>query len=106
MNEIELKQKFDVLIPNELLEEYEKLAEIKARFGVVEEEIRSKMTDFLVENNLAEYKQGRFSFVAVPSYEKKTVDTKKMKEEGIYDLYTKTTIVKPSLRININYEDE
>ena len=106
MNEIELKQKFDALIPNELIDEYEKLLEFKARFGIVEELIRTKSDEFLKENNLAEYKQGNFSCVAVPSHEKKTVDTKKMKEEGVYDLYTKTTIVKPSVRISIKYEDE
>ena len=106
MNEIELKEKFDVLVPHETIEQIKSLQEIKARLSVIEEEARTKMKEFLAENNLPEYTQDGITFTSVPGYTKKSVDTNKMKEEGVYELYTKEVAVKPSIRISIEYEDE
>ena len=93
-------------VPHETIEQIKSLQEIKARLSVIEEEARTKMKEFLAENNLPEYTQDGITFTSVPGYTKKSVDTNKMKEEGVYELYTKEVAVKPSIRISIEYEDE
>lgn len=48
---------------------------------------------------------GGFVLSYTKGYSKKQVDTQKLKEEGIYEVYTKTTEVKPSVSMKIKEEE-
>ena len=55
------------------------------------------------ENDLDSIEDENFKFTRVAGYETTTVDTKKMKDDGIYDKYSKPKKVKPSVRVTLKW---
>ena len=62
------------------------------------EEIKEAFKQAMAENCVKQFKNDIVTISYVGSSVKKTVDTAKMKEDGIYDKYTKETVSKPSVR--------
>lgn len=87
----------------EMIRQYD---EIRKRYKVWEDTNRSRMEAFLTENGLDSFKQDGVVFYKTKPYKKKQIDTKKLKEEGLYDLYTRDVWVKGSLRVQIEYDEE
>lgn len=109
MNEL-INKEFDELVPEKDLEYLIWFDEQKARAKVINDRISHKGKEFLEKNNLEEYtkvlKDGTKIHLSITKdYTKKQCDTKKMKEEGVYDLYTKDVKVKGSFKWTISYED-
>lgn len=79
--------------------------EITKRYKVWESEKKDMFKEFLDKNNLDSYSQGGYTLYRTKSYMRKSVDTNKMKEEGVYDLYLKETYVEGSVKIKAEYEE-
>ena len=62
------------------------------------EEIKEAFKNAMAENGVKQFKNDMVTITYVGSTSKKSVDTARMKEDGIYDKYTKETLVKPSVR--------
>ena len=99
------KEKAELFSPQdiEMIRQYD---EMRKRYKVWEDTNRARMLSFLEENGLEKFKQDGIVFYKTNPYKKKQVDTKKMKEEGVYELYTRDVWVKGSLRVQIDYDEE
>lgn len=64
------------------------------------EEIKEAFKQAMAENGIKQFKNDMVTISYVGASVKKTVDTAKMKEDGIYDQYTKESVTKPSVRFS------
>ena len=63
-----------------------------------EKEIKQAIQKAMEENGIKSFENDDVKISYVAPTQRVSVDTAKMKEEGIYDLYTKTSEVKASVR--------
>ena len=87
----------------DIIREYD---EVSKRYKVWKDSKQKMFEEFLAEKGVDSYTQDGATIYRTKDYKKKQVDTKKMKEEGIYDLYVKDVWVKGSIRVQVNYDDE
>ena len=104
MNEVAEREVYE-LIPKDDVEFLVKFDEYKKRAKVIEENIKARAAEFLEKNNVDEYKQGGIHIYKTKAYKKQQIDTKRLKEEGVYDLYVHEKWVKGSIRIQVEYDD-
>lgn len=71
-----------------------------------EEDMKSALLQAMKDNGLKTYDFGSVKATIKDSYEKSSVDTNKLKADGLYDKYKKTSTVKESLIITIKEEKE
>ena len=105
MNELELKQEFEAMVPEGYFEAYEKYEEAKVRMAMLEGMFKESADGFLSKHDLSEYKYGRYSISKTKDFVKKVVDTQKLKDEGLYEMFTKDSLVKGHINIKVNYEE-
>ena len=109
MSEIVKKEEY-TLIPEDDFDFLIWFDEQKKRAQVIDEKTKERASEWLESNNTDSYKQTKDGVTVhvyeTKPYKKKQIDTKKMKEEGVYDLYTKDVWVKGGIRIQIEYEEE
>lgn len=106
MNELALKEKFGELVTQDDLEMFRKFDEIEKRVKAKKSELQESVMSFLKENDLTEgFEMDGVRFTYVKPSKRKIADIQKMKDEGVYELYTKESEVKESVRISIQYED-
>lgn len=107
MNELTIKDKFELAIPKEKIEFLKKFYEMKARAKVYEDEINVAGEMFLTQNGLLEtgYEQDGFKITKTKDHERVMIDTQKLKEEGLYDLYAKKVNVKGHIKFSFGYDD-
>lgn len=105
MNELVKKEEFALFTPEdvEMILLYDA---IRKRYKVWEDSKRESLKAFLKEHNLESYKQDGVVIYETKPYKKKQIDTKALKEQGLYDTFAKDVWVKGSLRIQIEYEDD
>ncbi len=105
--ELTIKEKFELAIPKEKVDFLKKFYEMKARAKVYEEEINMCAEQFLTDNNLLEegYQQDGLKIIKTKDYKKKFIDTQRLKDEGLYDIYTKETEVKGHIKVSFEYEE-
>lgn len=65
-----------------------------------------RIQKFFEDNDIVSYKQGGAVLYRTKDYTKKQVDIKALKEQGLYDQFTKDVWVKGSLRVQADYEDD
>lgn len=104
MNEVAEREVYE-LIPKEDVEFLIKFDEYKKRAKVIEDNIKSKAEEFLEKNNVNEFRQDGIHIYKTKAYKKQQIDLKKLKEEGVYDLYVKDKWVKGAIRIQVEYDD-
>lgn len=104
MNEIVKKEFYEVISPKDI-EDLKTIDELEKRVKVIKDKIKKSGKEFLLRNGLSSYSQDGVNLVYKPSYEKTIVDTQKMKDEGIYDFYTKQSVVSDSVSVSIEYEE-
>ena len=89
----------------EIAEEYkEKLRnfmKLKKEIERTEKELKERALEYMEENDKDELDSEVMKIKYVKAFTRKSVDTEKLKEHGLYDEYTKETDVKPSVRITI-----
>ena len=72
----------------------------KARMEMLEKEIKEAMLQAMEQNGIKSYESENVKITYVAETVKKGVDTKALKEQGLYELYCKETPVKASVRIS------
>jgi hypothetical protein len=109
MNEV-VEKKENTLVTKEDMEFLVWFDEQKKRAKVIEDRIKNEAHQFLRDNGLQEdgFKQevdgATVHIYETKPYTKKQCDIKRMKEEGVYDLYTHDVQVKGSIRIQVEYD--
>jgi len=106
-NEV-IEKEFYEIIPKEDIEFLIKFDEYKKRAAVIEDHIKEKAHEFLEKNNLLEsgYTQDCVHIYETKPYKKKSVDTKALKEQGLYEEFAKDVWVRGSIRIQVEYDNE
>ena len=104
MNEVAEREVYE-LIPKEDVEFLVKFDEYKKRAKVIEDSIKAKAAEFLEKNNVTEYRQDCIHIYKTKAYKKQQINIKKLKEEGVYDLYADDRWVDGSIRIQVEYDD-
>jgi hypothetical protein len=105
MNELELKEEFNLLIPDGYVEAYRKYEEDKVRLQMLDAMFKESAENFLEEHGLTEFDQGEIEISRTKDFTKKVVDTQRLKDEGLYELYTKDSLVKGHINIKVHYDD-
>ena len=103
MNELVESKKFELFSQSDIdmIREFD---EVSKRYKVWKDSKQKQFESFLNEIAENSYTQDGITLLRTADYTKKQVDTKKMKEEGIYDLYTRDVKVKGSIKIQIDYD--
>jgi hypothetical protein len=94
---------------NELLSEEDLMMvrrydEISKRYKAWRDSKQKEFEAFLDAKGIDSYTQGGTTIYRTQGYTKKQVDTKKMKEEGVYDLYTRDVYVSGSIKVKVEYD--
>lgn len=72
---------------------------LKEEITAIEEDGKRRALEYMKANGIKSFDGDLFKITYVEPTTKKTVDTAKLKEDGLYDQYTKDTDVKESVRI-------
>lgn len=109
MNEIVEKKDNQLLTQDDVkfLCQYD---EISKRYQHLQNKLRQAGKEYLEANNLDQFEVSKdgvtVRFRKVNGYTKKQCDTKRMKEEGVYDLYTKDVYVNGTVKFEVEYADD
>lgn len=102
MNEL-INKKIELLFtPNEI-NTLMMFKDFEAQWNLIKKEKENELKEIFKENNIDYFDNEYMHISYVKPHKRKTVDTKKMKDEGIYDLYLKESDVKDSIKIDIKY---
>lgn len=108
MSEIVKAEKHE-LITQEDFDFIVKFDEYKKRYNVIENKIKQAGEAFLDSQQTDSYTQKQdgttIRLYKKKPYTKKQVDTKALKEQGLYEDFTKDVWVKGSVVIQVEYED-
>lgn len=85
------------------IEKLKNFYELKKEVDEFEKMVKEVAMQKMVENDLDSIEDDYFKFTKVDGYETTTVDTKKLKEDGIYDQYSKPKKVSPSVRVTLKW---
>ena len=105
MNELELREEFNLLIPEGYIEAYRKYEEDKVRMEMLDAMFKESAMNFLEEHGLMDFDQGEIVISKTKDFPKRVVDTQKLKDDGLYKKYSKETMVKGHINIKIKYEE-
>ena len=109
MNDVVEKKANPVLTQDDikLLYQYD---EVSKRYQHFQNKLRQAGKEYLEANGLDQYEISKGGVTVrlrkVNGYTKKQCDTKKMKEEGVYDLYTKDVQVNETIKFEVEYADD
>ena len=103
MNEIIAKEFNEIFSPSDI-EMLIKFDELEKRVKTMKDAKNESLKEFLKKNGLESYEDENIKITYVKPTERTSVDTEKLKAEGLYEMFTKKTSVKDSVRINIKYE--
>ena len=84
--------------PDEI-EQIRAFMRLKEEITAIEEDGKRRALEYMKSNGIKSFDGDLFKITYVEPTTKKTVDTAKLKEDGLYDQYTKDTDVKESVRI-------
>lgn len=106
-NEIELKEKLELSASDiKAIRDYE---EAKARYSMVisknDELIKAFMKKRFEETGETTFNQDGLIITYKKPYVRKSVDTEKLKAQGLYDNFIKETDVAESINVKVSYDD-
>mgnify|MGYP007077596042 FL=1 len=96
-NEIVLGEK-----AQKAIEELKNLQLQIAEANQIEGEIKESLLKAMEEHGIKKFSNNTVTFTYVPKSKRVVADTKKMKEDNIFDDYCKSSTVKASVRITYN----
>lgn len=89
-------------VANQKLKEFHDFQIQVAEMKQLEGEVKESLLKVMEENGIKKFENEYVTITYVPSSTRMTADTKKMKEDNIFDEYSKSSVVKPSVRITFN----
>lgn len=73
----------------------------KARIEIKEKELKKALLSAMEEHNIKKFENDDIRIIYVAETVRKSVDSDKLKEQGLYDSFTKESKVKASVRLEI-----
>ena len=71
---------------------------LKDEIDAIEKEAKEKAKAIMKEKGIKSFKNDDITITYIPESTKSVVDTDRLKADGLYEKYTKTTTVKDSVR--------
>lgn len=105
MNEVEIKKSFEMVIPQEKVDFIKKAKEMSIRADIFMQELKEAGERFLEENNLTSYAQDGISITRTPNYKKRVINSKALKEDGLYEKYSNEKEYPGYIKVDLDYEE-
>lgn len=89
----------NIQIANEFMTEWKAFQEQKELMELREQKIKQAILEAMEANGIKSYENDFIKMTYVEATTRKSVDTKALKEQGLYDAFTKETPVKASVKL-------
>ena len=99
MNDLVRVANGEIVIAEKVLKELQDFYVLKARMEMKEREVKEALQEAMEANNIKSFTNDELEITYIPETTRTSVDTQRLKDEGLYELYTKSSVVKPSIRL-------
>lgn len=99
-----VKKEMLPLIPDEILEKYYQMQALQEQIETWQFQIKDKVKEIFKKYNIKSFKNDYIELTYVAPTTRKSVDTQKLKDAGIYEEFTNESEVKESLRVKILWQ--
>lgn len=99
-NEMVKVENNQLVLAEDVIMNMRKLKELTAQLKLTEDRIKEATLNAMEQNGIKSYENDYFKITYKGSYEKSSVDTQALKEQGLYESFVKKTIVKPSVVVS------
>lgn len=82
------------------LKKMQKLELKKSEIDMEMKALRQQWLEAMEANGIKKFESNIVTVTYIPGTTKKTVDTEKLKEQGLYEAFVKETVTKPSVRMS------
>lgn len=91
-------------VADEFLDKFKALNQARLQAEMMEKELKQELLQAMENHNIKKWSNDYFQATYVGETERSSVDTKRLKEElpDIAEEYSKTSKVKPSVRVSFN----
>ena len=89
-----------ILINEEIIKELKEFEILKTQMDLKEKEIKQAILQAMEEHNIKSFENDDIKITYIAETTRKSVDTARLKEEGLYELYTTSSNVKASVRLS------
>ena len=100
-NEIVKFENGELVIDQAFAKNFHDLCVAKAKFDVMQDTLKNLMLENMEKYSIKSFENDDLKITYVPESTRTSVDTKALKDDGLYELYTKTSPVKASVRVTI-----
>jgi hypothetical protein len=95
-------KKGKIVVADELIKELEDFYKLSIQMEIKQKEFKEELLKAMETNGITEsFNLGEIKVVYKKSYFKNSVDTEKLKKDGLYDKYKKQSPVKSSISLSI-----
>lgn len=89
-----------ILVNQEVIKELKEFEILKTQMDLKEKEIKQAILQAMEEHNIKSFENDDIKITYIAETTRETVDTARLKEEGLYDLYKKVSSVKSGVRLS------
>ena len=98
---VKINDSNEIVLKEDVVKKIEEFNNAKKEIEYQEKLLKAGIMEAMEELDLKTLDIGNIHATYKDSYIRKSVDTKKLKEDGLYDVYEKETIVKPSIVLKV-----
>lgn len=91
----------EIILKEEVVKKIDEFNKAKKEIEYQEKLLKAGLLEAMEELNIKALDIGNVHATYKDSYVRKSVDTKKLKEDGLYEIYEKETVVKPSITLKV-----
>lgn len=88
-----------IAVSQQVIEELKAFEVQKAQMQIKEKELKEALLKAMEENNIKKFENDDIRITYIGPTTRVSVDTKKLKDEGLFDLYSKESVVKANVRL-------
>ena len=98
---VKINDSNEIVLKEDVVKKIEAFNDVKKEIEYQEKLLKAGIMEAMETLDLKTLDIGNVHATYKDSYIRKSVDTKKLKEDGLYDVYEKETIVKPSIVLKV-----
>lgn len=99
MNDLVKVENGEIVIAEKIIQELQDFYVLKARMEMQEKEVKEALQEAMEANNIKSFTNDELEITYIAETTRTSVDTQRLKDEGLYELYSKPSIVKASVRL-------
>ena len=98
---VKINDSNEIVLKEEVVKKIEEFNNAKKEIEYQEKLLKAGIMEAMEMLDLKTLDIGNVHAIYKDSYVRKSVDTKKLKEDGLYSIYKKETLVKPSIMLKV-----